>query len=85
MNAAIECQWNVGMKVWDWIKIFEKEYRKKEAKPEIFRASDEKDRKPYPPSIQKMLAEATNRMTLHPKEKPDADHDHRKPDAAKPS
>lgn len=72
LNASIEAQWNAGMKVWDWMKAFEKEHRQREAKPKIFRASDETEQKPLPPEIKKILAEATQKLKLHP-EKPNAD------------
>ena len=73
LNKAIESQWKEGMKVWDWVKAFEKEHRQREAVPKKFRASDEPPSKPYPPEIKRMLAEAVEKLTLHPKGKPDAD------------
>lgn len=41
MNACIEARWNHDVIIWDWMKAFEKEHRKKEARPPIYRASDD--------------------------------------------
>lgn len=73
MMSAIEQQKWKGQDVRPWIREFEKEHHQKEARPKIFRASDEPERKPYPPAIKKMLAEAVDKLTLHPKGKTDAD------------
>jgi len=61
-----------GFQAWEIANELEKENKTKLTRPKIFRASDETERKPLPPEIQKMLAEATQKLKLHP-EKPNAD------------
>lgn len=84
MNACIEARWNHDVIIWDWMKAFEKEHRKKEARPPIYRASDddkknkkENEEKKVPPvpddqRIKKELHDALMKTKLQ-SEKSNAD------------